>query len=182
MRTVHVTKAEPTVGPIESIALAVDLQHPELEGLEEAQEHYRRESAQVMAVLAAMPQGLRYQLLLRMLEAAPVLYCGPVHAVERGATEWLPWRRSTSDLATDIRGKLEPLEVDALARDLAAPADDYVARAGGGRGPLTTEMLAGEILQWAIDTPEVYSPGVLTGGQYREKLAERLIRQLGLRR
>jgi len=72
MKTNFVCKADPTGEQvIESVALHVADSIPRIEGDDylEAYEHfYIAEADRIMEVLAALPQGTRHQLLIKMLQ------------------------------------------------------------------------------------------------------------------
>lgn len=79
VETVHM--AEPLHGQtVEPVALYVTARLPrESTGhyLRPNEDMYKADADAVMRAIDALPQGTRYQVLMRMLAAAPTFYCGP---------------------------------------------------------------------------------------------------------
>lgn len=77
MMIVNVCKASPLQGEeVRDAHIAIDQPLPEFESLDGASAFYRAEAAQIAAALKSLPQGTRHQLLLLLLEQAPVFYRG----------------------------------------------------------------------------------------------------------
>jgi len=62
--------------PVEDAHIAIERELPTINSLAEGASFYRVEAEQIVAALKSLPQGTRYQLLLLMLEQAPVFYRG----------------------------------------------------------------------------------------------------------
>jgi len=80
--TVHM--AEPLHGQtVEPVELHVTARLPKDSVghyLRPNEEVYAADADAVMRAIDALPQGTRYQVLMRMLAAAPTFYCGPTRA------------------------------------------------------------------------------------------------------
>jgi hypothetical protein len=106
MRSYRVHKASPLgAEPVPSVDIAIDRELPDdpkdIDSSKLRTEVFRADARAIHQALAAsLPQGTRYELLMLMLEAAPVLYRGPKPDV--GSTIRAYRRPSTVDVAKAI--------------------------------------------------------------------------------